>query len=73
MIGCGLIFTSGSPTSFDPASRIAHRGLAPFAVRAVDEQHAVEMVGLVLQAACQVTCADHLDRIPAGREALATA
>src|SRR6516162_8546723 len=48
----------------------AHRGLAPFAVHAVDEQHAVEMVGLVLQAARQVTCADHLDRIPAGREAL---
>jgi hypothetical protein len=31
-----------------------HGGLAPFTVHAVDEQHAVEVIGLVLQAAGQV-------------------
>jgi hypothetical protein len=47
-----------------------HGGLAPLTVHAVDEQHAVEVIGLVLQAAGQVAGADHLDRIAVGGIAL---
>jgi len=56
---------------FHSASRItdhAHRGLAAFAVQAVDEQHAVEVVGLMLQATGQVAGAHDLDRVAAHRE-----
>jgi hypothetical protein len=47
----------------------AHRGLAAFAVQAVDEHHAVEVVGLVLQATGQVADAHDLDRVAASGEA----
>jgi hypothetical protein len=50
---------------FHSASRIAPHGrLAAVAIQAVDEQHAVQMIGLVLQAAGQVAGPDHLDEVP---------
>ena len=68
---CGLTLTTGRPVAV-PLGRadLLHRPLAGVGVEPVEEQHAVEVVGLVLHAAGHQAGADDLQRVAVLVEAL---